>query len=109
MLLDEICDGMICAQVPFTPLALFMESWVFGDMLCHIMPMTMAISVYVSTLTSTAIAIDRYFVIVHPFMARMRKGICLLIIIMIWCVSILISLPIAIYQQVSLCLALTFF
>ena len=55
-----ISDIMMCLlAVPFTPLSAFMKSWIFGDALCHILPMTLGVSVYVSTLTSTAIAIDR--------------------------------------------------
>ncbi len=55
-----VSDIMMCLlAVPFTPLSAFLKSWVFGDALCHIVPMTLGVSVYVSTLTSTAIAIDR--------------------------------------------------
>ncbi|CAF3803464.1 unnamed protein product [Rotaria magnacalcarata] len=55
--------------------------------------------IYVSTLTSLAIAVDRYFVIVHPFRSRMRLGVCILLIIVIWIVGISISLPLAIYMR----------
>jgi neuropeptide Y receptor len=61
----------------------------------------MAVSVYVSTLTSLAIAIDRYFVIVHPFKARMKLSICMFLIGVIWIVSISISLPYAIYMELQ--------
>ena len=60
---------------------------------------TFARLVYVSTLTSLAIAVDRYFVIVHPFRSRMRLGVCILLIIVIWIVGISISLPLAIYMR----------
>lgn len=63
--------------------------------------MTMGVSVHVSTLTSTAIAVDRYFVIVHPFRPRMKSAVCLMLIVAIWLISISISLPLAIYQKVS--------
>ncbi len=59
------------------------------------------ITVYVSTLTSLAIAVDRYFVIVHPFRSRMRLGVCILLIIVIWIVGISISLPLAIYMRLD--------
>ena len=94
-------DIMMCLfAVPFTPLGFFLNSWIFGEALCHIVPMTLGVSVYVSTLTSTAIAIDRYFVIVHPFKPRMKVYVCLLLILAIWIISVSISLPLAIYQQV---------
>ncbi|KAK2143436.1 hypothetical protein LSH36_840g01010 [Paralvinella palmiformis] len=97
-----ISDIMMCLlAVPFTPLSGLLNSWVFGEALCHIVPMTLGVSVHVSTLTSTAIAIDRYFVIVHPFKPRMKTFVCLLLIVAIWIVSVSISLPLAIYQKLE--------
>jgi len=96
-----LSDILMCMlAVPFTPLSYFMNSWVFGEALCHIVPMSLCICVYVSTLTSTAIAVDRYFVIVYPFKPRMKKCVCLLMIVAIWIISVSISLPLGIYQEV---------
>lgn len=97
-----VSDIMMCLlAVPFTPLSYFMNSWTFGEVLCHIVPMTLCICVYVSTLTSTAIAVDRYFVIVYPFKPRMKTCVCLLMIVAIWIISVSISLPLGIYQQIE--------
>lgn len=55
-----LSDIMMCLlAVPFTPLSAFLDDWQFGKALCRIVPMTLGTAVYVSTLTSTAIAIDR--------------------------------------------------
>lgn len=94
-----LSDILMCLlAVPFTPISFFQEYWILGEFLCHLIPFSLTISVYVSTLTSLAIAIDRYFVIVHPFKPRMKLGVCLLLIGVIWIVSISISLPLAIYN-----------
>jgi len=61
--------------------------------------MTLGVSVYVSTLTSTAIAVDRYCVIVHPFLRRMRITACLVLIFVIWLIAVSISMPLALYQH----------
>ncbi|CAF2956179.1 unnamed protein product [Rotaria sp. Silwood2] len=90
---------MCCLAVPFTPISAYGSTWHLGRILCHLVPMSLGISVYVSTLTSLAIAVDRYFVIVHPFRSRMRLGVCILLIIVIWIVGISISLPLAIYMR----------
>ncbi|CAF1256312.1 unnamed protein product [Adineta steineri] len=90
---------MCCLAVPFTPISAYGNTWHLGRVLCHLVPMSLGISVYVSTLTSLAIAVDRYFVIVHPFRSRMRLGVCILLIIVIWVVGISISLPLAIYMR----------
>jgi neuropeptide Y receptor len=98
-----VSDIMMCMlAVPFTPMSFFFNSWVFGKPLCHIVPMTLCISVYVSTLTSTAIAVDRYFVIVYPFKPRMKVYMCVLMIVAIWIISISISLPLGIYHDLEM-------
>jgi len=95
-------DIMMCLlAVPFTPAAIMLRSWPFGDVMCHVVPMTLGVSVHVSTLTSIAIAVDRYCVIVHPFRPRMKTHVCLLVIVAVWLTSLSISLPLAIYQKVS--------
>ncbi|XP_069139501.1 neuropeptide Y receptor type 2-like [Argopecten irradians] len=97
-----VSDILMCLlAVPFTPLSYFLNSWMFGEALCHIVPMSLGISVYVSTLTSTAIAVDRYFVIVYPFKPRMKVCVCLLMIVAIWIISISISLPLGIYMELK--------
>lgn len=97
-----ISDILMCLlAVPFTPISFFLNSWIFGKALCHIVPMILCISVYVSTLTSTAIAVDRYFVIVYPFKPRMKVYMCVLMIFAIWIISISISLPLGIYHEVE--------
>jgi len=97
-----VSDIIMCLlAVPFTPLSGLLQSWPFGEALCHLVPMTMGVSVHVSTLTSTAIAVDRYFVIVYPFKPRMKTAMCLMLIAAIWLISVSISLPLAIYQKVS--------
>ena len=95
-----VSDILMCLLcVPFTPISFFMANWPFGKFLCHLVPFSLGVCVYVSTLTSLAIAIDRYFVIVHPFKPRMKLGVCLLLIAVVWIVSISISLPLAIYYK----------
>ena len=88
-----LSDILMCLlAVPFTPLSFFLDNWTFGKFLCHLVPFSLGTSVNVSTLTSLAIAIDRYFVIVHPFKPRMKLGVCILLIAVVWIVAISISL-----------------
>jgi len=97
-----VSDILMCLlAVPFTPAAIMLPSWPFGEAICHVLPMAQCVSVYVSTLTSIAIAVDRYCVIVHPFRPRMKTSVCLLIIAAIWLTSLSISMPLAIYQTVG--------
>lgn len=94
-----LSDILLCGlAVPFTPLYTFLGKWVFGKIICHLVPYAQGISVYISTLTLTSIAIDRFFVIIYPFHPRMKLSTCIIIIMSIWIFSILVTLPYGIYM-----------
>ncbi|GAB0098111.1 neuropeptide F receptor [Sergentomyia squamirostris] len=96
-----LSDILLCMlAVPFTPLYTFLRGWVFGTMLCHLVPYAQGCSVYISTLTLTSIAIDRFFVIIYPFQPRMRLTTCIFIIVSIWGFSLLVTLPYGLYMKV---------
>ncbi|XP_046667428.1 prolactin-releasing peptide receptor [Homalodisca vitripennis] len=94
-----LSDILLCVlAVPFTPLYSFLGRWIFGRLLCHLVAYAQGTSVYISTLTLTSIAIDRFFVIIYPFQPRMKLSTCLLIIAIIWVFSLLVTLPYGIYM-----------
>lgn len=93
-----LADILLCVlAVPFTPLYFFMGRWIFGSILCTLVAVAQGTSVYVSTLTLTSIAIDRYFVIIYPFRPKLELKVCYGIIIGIWMFSISATLPYAFY------------
>lgn len=95
-----LSDILLCVlAVPFTPLYTFLGKWVFGKVICHLVPYAQGTSVYISTLTLTSIAIDRFFVIIYPFHPRMKLSTCIIIIMSIWMFSILVTLPYGIYMK----------
>uniref|UniRef100_A0A336MPB5 CSON002069 protein n=1 Tax=Culicoides sonorensis TaxID=179676 RepID=A0A336MPB5_CULSO len=97
-----LSDILLCVlAVPFTPLYTFMGRWVFGVPLCHLVPYAQGCSVYISTLTLTSIAIDRFFVIIYPFHPRMKLSTCVGIIICIWLISLLVTFPYGLYMKVA--------
>ncbi|XP_054289830.1 prolactin-releasing peptide receptor-like isoform X2 [Macrosteles quadrilineatus] len=95
-----LSDILLCVlAVPFTPLYSFLGRWIFGRVLCHMVAYAQGTSVYISTLTLTSIAIDRFFVIIYPFQPRMKLSTCLCIIVIIWVFSLLVTLPYGIYMN----------
>ena len=89
-------DILLCVFcLPFTPLYYYFQSWLFGSILCHLLTFAQGTSIYVSTLTLTAIAIDRYLVIVHPFKPRMKISTCFSIVLVVWIVGSLFISPYA--------------
>ena len=93
------CLLMVCVNVPLTPTSLFLNRWIFGALLCSALPMTMGVAVYVCTLSSLAIAVDRYFSIVWPLVPRMTSRAAALVVAAIWLVAVVISLPLAVFQS----------
>lgn len=97
-----LSDVLLCVlAVPFTPLYTFLGGWVFGKTLCHLVPYAQGVSVYISTLTLTGIAIDRFLVIIYPFRPRMKIEVCQCIIVGIWIVALLVTLPYGLYMQLE--------
>ena len=95
-----LSDILLCVLcVPFTPLYTFLQRWVFGAFLCHLVTCSQAVSIYISSLTLTTIAIDRFFVIIYPFRQRMSRTVCAWLILCTWLFSIVASLPYAVFVE----------
>lgn len=97
-----LSDVLLCVlAVPFTPLYTFLGGWVFGETLCHLVPYAQGVSVYISTLTLTSIAVDRFLVIIYPFHPRMKIEVCLAIIVSIWVIALVVTSPYMVYMQLE--------
>ncbi|XP_072947219.1 prolactin-releasing peptide receptor-like [Epargyreus clarus] len=98
-----LSDILLCLfSVPLTPMYTFLGRWVFGRLLCHLMPYAQGTSVYISTLTLTSIAIDRFFVIIYPFHPRMKLNTCIFIIIFIWVFSLIVTCPYGLFMGIQI-------
>ena len=78
--------------------------WTFGPFACKLVPFFMTFAVACSSLTLCCIALDRYVAIVHPhkfkFLQNTKPATILLVII--WTVSSLCSLPNALFYETEL-------
>jgi len=71
-----------------------------GRATCALANLALTAFVYVSTFTMTAIAVDRYVVILHPLRPRMSVTVGLLVVAVTWIVAVLMSLPFAVFARV---------
>lgn len=95
-----LSDILLCVlAVPFTPIYTFLGRWEFGSVMCHAVSYAQCCSVYISTLTLTSIALDRYFVIIYPFYPRMPMRTCVGIILSIWLFSAAVTVPYGYYME----------
>ncbi|XP_047220830.1 probable G-protein coupled receptor 83 [Girardinichthys multiradiatus] len=86
-------------NTPFTLVRFVHSTWVFGRTMCHISRFVQYCSLHVSTLTLTAIALDRRQVILHPLRPRMTASQGGVWVAVIWIMASCFSLPHAIYQK----------
>ncbi|KAI5616957.1 putative G-protein coupled receptor 83 [Silurus asotus] len=86
-------------NTPFTLVRFVNSTWVFGRGMCHISRFVQYCSLHVSTLTLTAIALDRRQVILYPLKPRMCTAQGAVCIVFIWLMASCFSLPHAIFQK----------
>lgn len=60
-----------------------------------------ALSIFVSTLSITAIALDRYHVIVYPTRENLKKLGAVLILVCIWLISLLLASPMLVWRELQ--------
>ncbi|XP_048815213.1 G-protein coupled receptor 83-like [Lagopus muta] len=95
-----VSDIMITLlNTPFTLVRFVNSTWIFGKAMCHVSRFVQYCSLHVSTLTLTAIALDRHQVILNPLKQRMSLTKGALSIAVIWLLAASFSLPHAIYQK----------
>lgn len=91
---------MTCLNIPFSVSRVLLDHWPFGDLLCSLVPFVQVMSVYVSSLTMAAIAVDRYRVILTPLKRRLRPPHGLIIMLLLWVLASVAALPYALYSEV---------
>ena len=88
-------------NIPFNIARHATDGWALGQATCALANLALTAFVYVSTFTMTAIAVDRYVVILHPLRPRMSVAVGLIVVAVTWLVAVLMSLPFAVFAQVS--------
>lgn len=91
---------MTCLNVPLSVARVLLDHWPFGEALCRLVPFVQTLSVYVSSLTMAAIAVDRYRAILTPLKPRLRPPHGLAVLLAVWLLAALAALPYALYSQV---------
>ncbi|XP_042891201.1 substance-K receptor-like [Penaeus japonicus] len=96
--LADIIIGLFA--IPFQFQAALLQRWNLPHFMCAFCPFFQTVSVNVSIFTLTAIAVDRYRAIVHPFSTRPSKLRSKVVIASIWLFSTTLAIPNAIALRV---------
>uniref|UniRef100_A0A336MCS0 CSON013600 protein n=1 Tax=Culicoides sonorensis TaxID=179676 RepID=A0A336MCS0_CULSO len=96
-------DLLLCfITMPLTLFEILSQYWPFGssNFVCKGSGYLQAISIFVSTISITAISIDRYQVILYPTTDGLQKYGAIKIIVAIWLISLILSLPIFLNRKI---------
>ncbi|XP_076336271.1 cholecystokinin receptor type A-like [Tachypleus tridentatus] len=96
---SDLLLGVFC--MPFTLVGSLLRNFIFGDVMCRLIPYLQAVTVSVSVWTLVTISMERFFAICRPFRSRQWQTIShsYKVIVSIWVGSLLIMLPIAVLSR----------
>ncbi|XP_029342413.1 neuropeptide SIFamide receptor-like [Acyrthosiphon pisum] len=87
---------VIVVCVPFTLIGSITTEWRLGLVICKLVPYFQGVSVNASINTLMAISVERCLSICYP-MSPVGKGVCKRVVVIIWIISLTITMPWAIY------------
>ncbi|XP_017773275.1 PREDICTED: cholecystokinin receptor-like [Nicrophorus vespilloides] len=99
--ISDLLLGVLC--MPFTLIGALLRDFVFGEVMCKLLPFLQACSVSVGVWTLVAISVERYYAICHPLRSLRWQTIshAYKLIIAIWAGSVICMGPIALLSQLK--------
>ncbi|XP_014253740.1 neuromedin-K receptor-like isoform X2 [Cimex lectularius] len=89
--LADIAIGLFA--IPFEFQAALLQKWLLPAFMCAFCPFVKSLSISVSVLTLSAIALDRYKAILHPLKARVSRLQFKMVITFIWIIGGIMGAP----------------
>ncbi|KPI91097.1 Cholecystokinin receptor [Papilio xuthus] len=99
--ISDFLLGVFC--LPFTLVGQIYRRFLFGAILCKLIPYLQAVSVSVDVWTLVAISLERYFAICRPLKSRKWQTQChaYKMIAMVWMLSLVLNAPILIVSTLQ--------
>ena len=94
-------------NIPFNLVRVLSEEWPFGSVMCSFIPFIQVAAVYSASWTMACIAVDRLIVTVYPLRPRMPIRTGILLVMLVWCFSVLAALPYALMHQTITAISFT--
>ena len=95
-----LADVLVLAcDLPFSLHYQLTNKWVYGPFLCRALSMAFGVMIFVSTYTLTAIAVDRYILIVKPLTQKLSPKKALLVAFVIFLFSVVVTLPVGLFSE----------
>ncbi|XP_055018944.1 neuropeptide Y receptor type 4-2-like [Boleophthalmus pectinirostris] len=95
-------DILVCVFcLPFTVIYTLMDHWVFGALMCRLVPFIQCVSVTVSVLSLVFIALERHQLIINPSGWKPSIPQAYTAVLLIWIVACCTSAPFLAFQLLS--------
>lgn len=95
-------DILVCVFcLPFTVVYTLMDHWVFGSLLCRLVPFIQCTSVTVSVLSLVFIALERHQLIINPSGWKPTVGQAHVALVLIWILACFTSSPFLVFQLLT--------
>ncbi|CAH1246499.1 NPFFR2 [Branchiostoma lanceolatum] len=88
---SDLLVAVFC--MPFTLVDNIIRGWPFGDVMCKLTPAVQVVSVAASVFTLVAIAVDRFYSVVHPTEPKFSIRGVQKIVIAVWSLALFIMVP----------------
>ncbi|XP_053556814.1 neuropeptide Y receptor type 5 [Bombina bombina] len=95
---SDILVVLFCS--PFTLTCVLLDQWIFGEIMCHVVPFLQCVSVLISTLMLMSIALVRYHMIKHPLSTNLTANHGYFLIATVWTLGFTICSPLPVFHKV---------
>ncbi|CAI5448231.1 unnamed protein product [Caenorhabditis angaria] len=92
---------MCLTSLPVTFITNVYKQWFFSSPVCKLIPLVQGASVFVSTFSLSAIALDRYNLVVRPHKHTLSSRSAMMIALLIWVISVVVCMPYGWYMDVE--------
>ncbi|XP_053258915.1 neuropeptide Y receptor type 5 isoform X1 [Podarcis raffonei] len=96
---SDILVVVFCS--PFTLTSVLLDQWMFGEVMCHVMPFLQCVSVLLSTWMLISIAVVRYRLIRHPLSSNLTLRHGCYLIFAIWTLGLAICSPLLVFHKLE--------
>lgn len=96
-------DFIFCAFLPFSVASTAMEAWIFGRLMCKLVPAVLFLNMFSSIFLLVVISVDRCVSVAFPVWAQNHRtvGKASVVVSLAWLLSIALSVPSAVFRDVS--------